>query len=182
MKTIYYPITMILYLGVMFGANGAASAVRVVSSNLSKRLLTTLPQKALMKTIYYPITKSILKFFGVSLTKNTFAKGISKVVPVVGGVVSGGITLASMLPMGKRLAKVLDQAHFAYDEADFQKDMDVIDVIYREVEQENTQAENKAAQTESVLEQIEKAKQMLDMGIITEEEFSSMKAKLIADL
>ena len=45
-----------------------------------------------------------------------------------------------------------------------------------------TQAENKAAQTESVLEQIEKAKQMLDMGIITEEEFSSMKAKLIADL
>ena len=65
------------------------------------------------------------------------------------------------------MAKVLDQAHFAYDEADFQKDMDVIDVIYREVEQENTQAENKAAQTESVLEQIEKAKQMLDMGIIT---------------
>lgn len=41
-----------LFLGVMFGVGGSASALRLVSSNLSKQALKKLPQKALTKTFY----------------------------------------------------------------------------------------------------------------------------------
>lgn len=35
-------------------------------------------------------------YIGVKVTKDSFAKGVSKVIPVVGGVVSGGLTFASI--------------------------------------------------------------------------------------
>ena len=88
---------LILYCGVMLGASGAAQAVRVMTSALAKQALKKLPRQALTKHFIYNVIKSTLKFFGVSVTKSSFAKGVSKALPVVGGVVSGGITLASML-------------------------------------------------------------------------------------
>lgn len=166
---------LILYCGVMLGASGAAQAVRVMSSAVAKQLLKTLPQKTLTKTLYYPVIKTILKFFGVSLTKSTFAKGVAKVVPVVGGVVSGGITFASMLPMGKRLMNTLDKAHFDYTASDFREDMDVINKIT----EEETDPDNPGNKTFSAADEIMKYKQLLDMGAITQEEFDMKKKQLL---
>ena len=73
---------LILYCGVMFGVSGAVSGVRVLSTQLSKTALKKIPQKALTKTFWYPILKKIASFIGVSLTKKTFAQGVSKAVPV----------------------------------------------------------------------------------------------------
>lgn len=180
---------LILYCGVMLGASGAAQTVRVMSSALAKQILKKLPQKALTKTIYYPVIKTILKFFGVSITKTTFAKGLSKVVPVVGGVVSGGITLASMMPMGNRLVDTLDKAHFDYSEADFHADMKIIEEVVNEAEVIDVDAvvsdavEVKSKGDKSaVLDKIKEAKQMLDDGILTEAEFAEIKEKLIAEM
>lgn len=196
---------LILYCGVMLGATGAAHAVRVMSSTLAKQALKKLPQKALTKTFYYPIIKSILKFFGVQVTKSSFAKGVSKAIPLVGGVVSGGLTLASMIPMGNRLVDSLEKAHFDYDTIDMEADMEVIlDVCdeFAEDETESTdteqtdnmenqpnentyteQTDNKEAQpNETVISQIKDAKCMLDEGIITEEEFNIIKSKLLKQL
>ena len=184
---------LVLYCGVMLGASGAAQTVRVMSSALAKQALKKLPQKALTKTFYYPVVKSVLKFFGVSVTKNTFAKGVSKVIPVVGGVVSGSITLASMLPMGNRLSNTLDKAHFEYTMTDFESDMDDISQICIQeaadedaanqedmVEEKNTSAN--VVNQEDIFEKIQKAKQLFDSGIITEEEFAEIKAKLISQM
>ena len=182
---------LILYCGVMLGATGAAQTVRVMSSALAKQALKKLPQKALTKTFYYPVVKSILKFFGVSVTKNTFAKGVSKVIPVVGGVVSGGITLASMLPMGNRLVNTLDKAHFEYTMDDLEADMlEISNVCVTETEEDAVEHGNKDNQKniaasishEEIFKKIQKAKQMFDNGIITEEEFSEIKAKLISQM
>jgi hypothetical protein len=41
------------------------------------------------------------------MTKETFAKTVSKVVPVVGGAISGGLTYASFKPGAERLRKYL---------------------------------------------------------------------------
>ncbi|MEE0914795.1 MAG: SHOCT domain-containing protein [Ruminococcus sp.] len=180
---------LILYCGVMLGATGAAQTVRVMSSALAKQALKKLPQKALTKTFYYPVIKSILKFFGVQVTKSTFAKGVSKAIPVVGGVVSGGLTLASMLPMGNRLVDALEKAHFDYDAVDMETDMDVImdvcdEIIEEEIENTHTdQSDDKKVQlSETIFAQIKEAKCMLDEGIITEEEFEILKVKLINQL
>lgn len=79
---------LILFLDVMFGVGGAASALKVVSSKMAEQALKKLPQKALTKTFIYPIVKKIAVIIGVKMTKDTFAKGVSKVIPVVGGIVS----------------------------------------------------------------------------------------------
>lgn len=113
---------LILYSGVMLGVTGAGQAVRVLSSALAKQALTKLPKQALTRTFYYPIIKSIVKFFGGKMTKDIFAKGVSKAIPVIGGLVSGGITLATMRPMGIRLANTLEKAHYDYTEEDFNAD------------------------------------------------------------
>lgn len=187
---------LILYCGVMLGATGAAQAVRVMSSALAKQALKKLPQMALTKTFYYPIIKGILKFFGISLTKNTFAKGVSKAVPVIGGFVSGGITFATLRPMGQRLADTFDEAHFSYTESDFETDwQDIVEVVENETETvEKVDSEVSEAETPvveetpevvsatSVMDEIAKAKQLFDSGILTEQEFSDLKAKLIAKL
>lgn len=119
---------LILYCGVMFGVSGAAAGVRILSSQIAKTTLKKLPQKALTKTLWYPVVKQIGKLIGVKVTKNTVAKGISKAIPVVGGVISGGLNFASMLPMAKRLTASLDKANFDYTEAEILND-------YEEVQQ-----------------------------------------------
>lgn len=91
--------TLILYLGIMLGVTSAGSVVRILSKRLSIQAVKKIPQKALMKTFYYPILKKILAVFGAKLTKATFAKGGSKAIPALGVVVSGGINYASMKPM-----------------------------------------------------------------------------------
>ena len=117
---------LILYCGVMFGVSGAVSGVRVLSTQLSKTALKKIPQKALTKTFWYPILKKIANFIGLSLTKKTFAQGVSKAVPVIGGFISGGINFASMMPMANKLNDTLDKAIFNYSDEEFNKDIEII--------------------------------------------------------
>ena len=54
--------------------------------------------------------------FAKTITKTSLAKGVTKVIPVIGGLVSGGITFASLKPMAARLQEALDKAHFSYSD------------------------------------------------------------------
>jgi len=62
------------------------------------------------------------------MTKATFAKGIGKVIPVVGAVASGGITFAIFKPMATRLKKYLAELPMASNEF-YKKPHDVVDVV-----------------------------------------------------
>ena len=88
-----------------------------------------LPQKALTKTFWYPIVKQIGKAIGIRVTKTTVAKGVSKAIPIVGGVISGSLNFASMMPMAKRLSEALDKATFDYSEDEYENDLNIIDKI-----------------------------------------------------
>lgn len=175
---------LVVYCGVMFGVSGASAAVRVVSSALGKQALKKLPQMALTKTFYYPIVKSIAKAVGVKMTKGLFAKGVSKAIPIVGGVVSGGITFVSMRPMGKRLAREFDEVHYDYSAKEFEEDWESIveesNVDYEVMRDEEVKSNEE--KTVSVAAQIKEAKELLDAGILSQEEFEQIKKKLIADL
>lgn len=120
---------LILYCGVMFGVSGAVYGVKLLSSQIAKTTLKKLPQQALTKTLWYPIVKQAGKLIGVKVTKNTVAKGVSKAIPVVGGVVSGSLNFASMLPMAKRLANALDKANFDYTETEILNDYEELQKI-----------------------------------------------------
>lgn len=60
---------------------------------------------------------------------------MSKVVPVVGGVISGGMNFAAMMPMGKRLAVALDEAKFNYTEEKAREDFETINTVAEEVDE-----------------------------------------------
>ncbi|MGP5244397.1 hypothetical protein ACTXMA_09490, partial [Corynebacterium variabile] len=62
--------------------------------------------KALTKTVWYPVLKKVAAQLGQKITKKTVEKTITKAVPVIGGVVSAGLTFATFRPMGYRLADV----------------------------------------------------------------------------
>ena len=179
---------LMLYCGVMLGVTGATQLVRLMSSALAKQALKKLPQKALTKGLVYPVVKSVAKFFGVRMTKSIFAKGISKAVPIIGGVVSGGMTLASMRPMGMRLVTALDEAHFSYTELEMKEDWAVVREISEEDSGEAVPDTIEIASTEPThpdsdpLAKIAQAQKMLDAGILNEEEFAAIKARLISEI
>ncbi|MFE2352060.1 hypothetical protein [Kitasatospora cineracea] len=102
-----------LFLGVMFGTHSANAAVGAIATRISKQIIKQLPRKALTKGVVYPVVKKVAAYLGVQMTKQTFAKGVSKAIPVVGAVLSGGLTLATYLPMAKRLKNHLSGLELA---------------------------------------------------------------------
>lgn len=120
---------LLLYCGVMFGVSGAVSGVRVLSTQIAKTTLKKLPQKALTKTFWYPMIKQIGKAIGIKVTKSSVAKGLSKAVPVISGVISGGFNFVSMMPMANRLQSAFASASFGYTEEAFERDLNEIEKI-----------------------------------------------------
>lgn len=169
--------TLILYLGIMLGVSTASSAVRVLSGKLSVQALKKIPQKALTKTIYYPVIKKVLAVFGTKLTKATFAKGVSKVVPVVGGVVSGGLNYFSMKPMATKLKNELRKG-INYSEESLKQDLKILNVEDIIIDESNLL--ESSMKGENIIEQIEKAHDLLKQKIITEEEFISIKQNILS--
>lgn len=92
-----------LFVGVMFGVQLAQSGVTKVSTMIAGQLLKKLPQQALTKGVLYPVVKKVAGYLGVRMTKQLFAGGVAKVVPVLGAVLAGGLTFGTFLPMSKRL-------------------------------------------------------------------------------
>ncbi|MFJ9564826.1 hypothetical protein ACIRQQ_32920 [Streptomyces fuscichromogenes] len=102
-----------LFFGVMFGTQSANAAVGKVAEMMAKQVAKKLPQKALTQGVIYPIVKKVAGYIGVQMTKQTFAKSVSKAIPVVGAAISGGLTFATYLPMAKRLKKHLSESELA---------------------------------------------------------------------
>ena len=117
--------TLILYLGIMFGVTSAGSTIRVLSNKLAIQALKKLPNKTLTKHLYYTILKKVLAIFGAKLTKTTFAKGVSKVIPVVGGVLSGSMNYLALKPMANKLKDELGKS-INYTQKDFEQDIKIL--------------------------------------------------------
>ncbi len=102
-----------LLTGAMLGAAAANRGLSEVGKRVAGQAARRIPRMALTRTAYYPIVKQVGRWIGVSVTKQTFARGVSKVVPVIGGAVSAGVTAATMRPMAKRLKNHLRTLRYA---------------------------------------------------------------------
>ena len=98
---------IILCLGIMNGVAGANNAIKAMAHALANGVQKQLMNKALTKGAFFPIVKSIVKWFGINLTKSIYTGAIKKAIPVVGGVVGGGITYLSFKPCCIRLKDAL---------------------------------------------------------------------------
>lgn len=98
---------LILFVGVMFGLQAAQGGVGKVAGMIAANAAKKLPQRALTKGAVYPVVKKVAGHLGARMTKQIFANGVAKAIPLLGAVFSGGLTLGTFLPMAKRLQKHL---------------------------------------------------------------------------
>lgn len=107
---------VLIYLGVMFGEAQAAIALKEIAKHLAGVALKQIPKVAITKVVGYSTIKSLLRIVGVKLTKDVAAKTAAKVIPLVGGVASGGLTFATLKIMSKRLYDKLAESRFTNKE------------------------------------------------------------------
>lgn len=98
---------MTLFVGLGFGVDGASTAARTISKKAAEHWAKKLPQMALTKTSWYPIVKKIASWVGIKLTKDGVGKAAGKIVPILGGLVSGSLTYVTFKPMAKKLKNEL---------------------------------------------------------------------------
>ena len=200
---------LIMYCGVMFGVSGAVSGVRVLSTQIAETTSKEMARKPLMNKIWYRIAKKIGKAINVRVNKKLVSEATKKVIPIVGGVISGTLNFASMMPMAKRLYETFDKAIFDYNENEFDADVDIIErmskgedvgedepITFENIKEKGTEtAKNvvnevsgfvgkigksfEKSKEEDPLEKIKKLKELLDMGAITQEEFDAKKKDLL---
>ncbi|XKH53110.1 hypothetical protein LG284_14210 [Citricoccus nitrophenolicus] len=92
------------FLGVMMGVGGASASVTTFAAQVARPAIQKqIAGQALTKTSWYLPMKQTLRLVGVQITKQSFAKATAKVVPVVGGVISGGLTFVTLGSQSKRL-------------------------------------------------------------------------------
>ena len=99
---------MVTLLGVMMGVGRAASSLSRFAKQIARPAIQKqIAKQALTKTVWYPVVKKTLAVVGVKVTKDSFAKTVTKVVPVAGGVISGGMTFVALKGQSARLRKHL---------------------------------------------------------------------------
>ena len=98
---------MVTLLGVMMGVSSASTSIKAFATGATKAVQKQVTNAALTKTAWYGPMKKVLRVVGIKITKDTVGKGISKAVPVLGGIISGGMTFATLTTESNRLKKHL---------------------------------------------------------------------------
>ncbi|MCL2220417.1 MAG: hypothetical protein FWC23_09885 [Chitinispirillia bacterium] len=100
-------LSMTLFIGVMNDIGIAVKGVREFSRALAEGGTDHIAKIAMMRGTIYPVVKQVARIMGVSVTKNLFAKSLSKIIPGIGALASGGITLIMFSYEAERLREGL---------------------------------------------------------------------------
>ena len=130
--------SLTLCLGIMYGVANANNAIKAVAKALAAGVEKKLLKAALTKGTIYPIVKSVAKWFSVNMTKQVFAGFFKTAIPVVGGVIGGGLTYATFMPCCNRLQDVLKDTMLSNPDHRASSEEDS---IYHEIE--NVEVEEK---------------------------------------
>ena len=98
---------LMLFMGVMFGVQGASTALKQFADVVAKQVSKKLSQKALMKGTVYPIIKKIAAIIGIRMTRQIFADTVASAIPLAGSALSGGLTYAMFQPRCMKLRRNL---------------------------------------------------------------------------
>lgn len=118
--------TLIICMGVMYGVAGANTALKSMAKALGLGVEKKLINKALTKGTIYPIVKSVAKWFNIRMTKEIFAGFFKKSIPVVGGLIGGGITYLSFKPCCEKLKNTLHDTILS--NPNLKDDTDIIEI------------------------------------------------------
>ena len=97
---------MTLFVGAMMGNKLAVEALTKVVGQVSKNAGIKLSE-----TVMAQYAIKIAQWIGINMTKEGFAKGVGKVIPLVGAPISATITYYTFRPMARRLKNHLDDLY-----------------------------------------------------------------------
>lgn len=162
--------------------------MRALANAAAKKALEKAGKQGLEKAAFSEVFEQI----GKKLTQ----KSIGKAIPYVGAVIGAAIDTAQMVQIiqyaqvfyGKRFILEKESRIYALDgnittviDADLSDDESTVEVA-EEGTQEAPVEKEVFVSASSVMDEIQKAKELFDAGILTEQEFSNLKAKLIVKL
>ena len=130
-----------LCLGVMYGVAGANTAIKSMAKALATGVEKKLINTALTKGTIYPIVKEVAKWFGKKMTKEVFAGFFKKAIPVVGGVIGGGITFVSFKPCCDKLKASLKDTMLSNPNRSKDADIDIVDIDVNVINEEPKEIE-----------------------------------------
>ncbi|MDR2485485.1 MAG: hypothetical protein LBD55_08825 [Treponema sp.] len=97
-----------ILIGIMSGAKEASEVFKPLSETLSKdAAVKKLPKVMLVKAGVPQIVKQVAIRLGANLAKQGISKGISKIIPILGGAISGLVSFATFAPMANTLKDAL---------------------------------------------------------------------------
>ena len=97
---------MTLFVGVMMGNKMAVEALGKVATMASKNAGMKISETVLAQYVV-----KVAQWIGINMTKEGFAKGMGKVLPLVGAPISATITYYTFRPMARRLKRHLDELY-----------------------------------------------------------------------
>ena len=107
-----------IFLGSMMGAHVADQGINELAIGVAKSTVGRLPRVVITKTAIYPIASQVAKIIGLKLSKEGFARGVGKFIPIAGGLFSGGLTLFTFKPGARRLQNRLKAQKTHFDDGD----------------------------------------------------------------
>ncbi len=93
-----------VFVGVMTGVAVATKALQELGEVLKKQAIKKLPEYALSNGVLNAAVKKVSKMIGKELSRTGFTEGVSKLMPIISGVVAGALTYKSFKPQARRLS------------------------------------------------------------------------------
>jgi len=106
-------LILTVFVGAMLGAESAAKVLGDIAERAGAQVLKRLPRETLTKWGLYHLAREVAKRIGIKLTEDSFARYLLRIVPILGGIISGTVTWISFSLMTSRLAAHLESLPFA---------------------------------------------------------------------
>ena len=106
-------LILTVFVGAMLGAESAAKVLGDIAERTAAQVLKRLPRETLTKWGLYHLAREVAKRIGIKLTEDSFARYLLRIVPILGGIISGTVTWISFSLMTSRLAAHLESLPFA---------------------------------------------------------------------
>lgn len=95
---------LIMLMGVMLGVEGAQTALRHATMEIAKQgMVKVARRRAVLQTLDQSFISRIVQYIAKKLGEEGAKKAIGKIVPLVGGMISGGMSYMSFKPAAKQL-------------------------------------------------------------------------------
>jgi hypothetical protein len=106
-------LILTVFVGAMLGAESAAKVLGDIAERAAAQVLKRLPRETLTKWGLNGLAREVAKRTGIKLTEDSFARYLSRIVPILGGIISGTVTWISFSMMTSRLAAHLESLPLA---------------------------------------------------------------------